>query len=562
MNKDVIYIEPEDDITDILTSIKNSKSKIVALVPPKKTGVLRSAVNFKLLARTAKESTKAIVLVTADSALLKLAAIAGIPVAKNLQSKPEIPMNVDSVDRPKATDSDVIDGKEAAAIAKTEKKATRADEESAIESVDLGEDELNDDGENGDKKKSKKKSVVPNFDKYRKFIIAGAIALVLIIGFLVWALVFAPSAKIMVSVRTTVRPFSETISFTTDANKQDPSDGVFLLESHKLPRQSSVEFEATGEVDRGNKAAGTLTLVRIAITPTGAIEIPAGTKFTRGDLSYVSTEKATLRAVTDSDCNGSILTGCTSLKPTITADVRVTAEAAGEKYNIAASTSGWISTGGGYTISGSAMTGGTTRMAKVVSASDVTRAKEKLSSVSNTEGRAELTDEFPVGLIAITASFKTESEDPVATPAIGEEVEDGVTPKLVAKTTFSMFGVDRVRIKEYIEDRTKQAIAGESGQVVYSTGVSDDAEENKAFIESFREAGGAYTARLKSNTKIGPEVTDQMVIDKSLGRKVGEVQSLLKSIDGISKVEIKTSFFWVTSVPNNINKVSVEITVE
>ena len=34
MNKDVIYIEPEDDITDIIAKIENSKEKIVALVPP------------------------------------------------------------------------------------------------------------------------------------------------------------------------------------------------------------------------------------------------------------------------------------------------------------------------------------------------------------------------------------------------------------------------------------------------------------------------------------------------------------------------------------------------
>ena len=50
MNKDVIYIEPEDDITDIITKIENSKEKIVALVPPKKAGVFRSAVNIKLMA--------------------------------------------------------------------------------------------------------------------------------------------------------------------------------------------------------------------------------------------------------------------------------------------------------------------------------------------------------------------------------------------------------------------------------------------------------------------------------------------------------------------------------
>ena len=52
MNKDVIYIEPEDDITDIISKIENSKEKIVALVPPKKTGILRSIVNIKLITKS------------------------------------------------------------------------------------------------------------------------------------------------------------------------------------------------------------------------------------------------------------------------------------------------------------------------------------------------------------------------------------------------------------------------------------------------------------------------------------------------------------------------------
>jgi hypothetical protein len=47
-----------------------------------------------------------------------------------------------------------------------------------------------------------------------------------------------------------------------------------------------------------------------------------------------------------------------------------------------------------------------------------------------------------------------------------------------------------------------------------------------------------------------------------LGRKKGEVQSLLKSINGVSLVTVDTSFFWVTSVPNDTNKVTVDITVE
>lgn len=90
MNKDVIYIDVEDDITAIISKVKSSKEKIVALVPPKRVGVLQSAVNLRLLQRTATQSDKRIVLITNNQALAALSAAASIPVAKNLQSKPEL----------------------------------------------------------------------------------------------------------------------------------------------------------------------------------------------------------------------------------------------------------------------------------------------------------------------------------------------------------------------------------------------------------------------------------------------------------------------------------------
>jgi hypothetical protein len=55
MNKDVIYIDVEDDITAIIGKVKGAKEKIVALVPPKRIGVLQSAVNLRLIARAAKQ---------------------------------------------------------------------------------------------------------------------------------------------------------------------------------------------------------------------------------------------------------------------------------------------------------------------------------------------------------------------------------------------------------------------------------------------------------------------------------------------------------------------------
>ena len=58
MQKDVIYIDTEDDITAIIGKVKAAKAKIVALVPPKRIGAIQSAVNLKLVHRAAEQALR------------------------------------------------------------------------------------------------------------------------------------------------------------------------------------------------------------------------------------------------------------------------------------------------------------------------------------------------------------------------------------------------------------------------------------------------------------------------------------------------------------------------
>jgi hypothetical protein len=96
-------------------------------------------------------------------------------------------------------------------------------------------------------------------------------------------------------------------------------------------------------------------------------------------------------------------------------------------------------------------------------------------------------------------------------------------------------------------------LGGDDTQEIYDTGIDN------AFFESFQNSNNDSSAKLKTKTKTGPRVTDEMIREKSLGKKTGEVQSLLKSIKGVSKVDIDTSFFFVTTVPNDTNKVEINI---
>jgi len=108
-SKETVYVDIDDEITNIVDKVKGSQHKIVALVLPKRATVLQSIVNMKLLKRAAEQSKKNIVLITSEAGLLPLAGAVGLYVAKTLQSKPAIPPIPDRGDSGEVSEIDEDD---------------------------------------------------------------------------------------------------------------------------------------------------------------------------------------------------------------------------------------------------------------------------------------------------------------------------------------------------------------------------------------------------------------------------------------------------------------------
>lgn len=589
MNKDVIYIEPEDDITDIIAKVKNAKTKIVALVPPKKAGVLRSVVNFKLIAKTALQHNKTVVLISTDENLVKFAQSVKMPVAKSLSSKPQLATDDETEFGDADEESDIIEEEPEAetSTSKPEKKDVKSDHEKShkddkkaeatkvkkSEEV-VTEDEIDEEADT-DKKVAKKKSnqKVPNIKKYRTQIIIGSVFAVIMVVVLIWAFAFAPAAKVIVHVRTSDQGFSETIKLTTDQDKEDIDAGIFYMEEKAIEKTASADFEATGEVDKGTKASGTLTVKRtspVSIVGNGrdAITIPVGTKFTYNGLTYVSTAASTLRAVDGKDFDTDTCKVSTSLVATcdlskdVTTTVKIEAIENGDKYNMGAVNSGWTASISGATpTSSAAISGGSSKIVKIVSKDDLVAAEENLDITGESDAKKELIDENSDDAIVIKSSFNIENGQLSSSPALGEEVNGDTKPKVTKKTTYKVYTVSRDAVSQYIEKTVEEGL-GDDTRTVYATGAGKDEEKVIAFFESYKNNNGEYTAKLKSTVKIGPRVTPEMISEKILGQKVGQVRTMLTSINGVADVEINRSYFWVTKIPSDINKVEIEITVD
>lgn len=552
MNKDVIYIDVEDDITAIIGKVKDAKEKIVALVPPKRIGVLQSAVNLRLLARAATQAEKRLVLITSNAALGALASAAQVPVAKNLQSKPELAeiaaLDVDNGE-------DVIDGAQlpVGELAKT------ADSSDALEAVTPASFAINDalrenaaeepttratppaPGQALKKPKAKSGIKVPNFNKFRKKLVLIIGAGVLLVAFLIWAIFFAAHATVIITARTTD---SSANAKVTLGDALDTSASANTLKSvvQSTKKDASVEFEPTGKKDVGDKASGTMKLTRTSVS-SNAISVPAGTSFSSGNYTFVSTQDATL---------GGTTVGPGGIQQD-SATVSVQATQLGDDYNLSARS--YNSSVSGIDAEGSDMSGGSKKTVTVVSADDVQKATAQLAQEDSDDMKKQLTSQFDDNYVVIDETFKVDRGDPQSDPAVGKEVSSGKA-KLTSNVTYSLSGVAQSDVSKYLDDYFKDQLNGTNDQRVYDNGAKGVSFTNIA------SADDGFTANLVATAKIGPKIDDNAIKNLAKGKRYGEIQSSIETIQGVDNVDIKFWPFWVSVAPNDTKKISVQFNLD
>lgn len=595
MNKDVIYIEPEEDITDVISKIEGSKSKIVALVPPKKSGVFRSIVNIKLITKSASGLDKTAVLVTTDPSIIKLAAATKIPVTKDLQTAPEIPEMDEEI-----TETETVDVDEEAEVDDEKVDEEEISEEIEEEDEEVKDDILEDDSEDiteeddkkgseddskatsrednkkepKDRTKSAKKlekglnkltasdnPVLKWIGTHKKADIGIGVGLILLIFIAIWAFAIAPAVSITLELETSTGNFSENVTFTQTLSDEKIEEGKFYIEEKKSENKTEVEFEATGEKNVGDKASGTIKVSHFFPVDGegGTVAIKNGATFTNSGLVFTVTEGANISwdgdvTTAEKDCENYSASdkkwksaGCK-----VSVSVKVVANDSGTKYNISSTSSGWSSSVAGLdVISNSAMTGGSDKTVTVVQQSDIDKALSSLSSDNESSNREKLLDSLGDDQFAITSSYKQTASDPVSSPKVGEEVAEGKKAKLTVTTTDTIFVMDETKLKEFIKEKAKL----QEGYKIY--------EMNDPFIENFTKVESGYIGKLKTSYIAGSTITENEVVETVKGKGIGTAKrDLSDNFSGIKTITFDTSVPWVTSVPSNTEKITVKINVK
>ncbi|MET0779272.1 MAG: hypothetical protein ABWY71_00400 [Candidatus Saccharimonadales bacterium] len=563
-NKDVVYIDVDEEITGIIEKVRGSHSKIVALVLPKRATVLQSIVNMKLLKRSADESKKNMVLITAEAGLLPLAGSVGIHVAKSLQSKPEVPDAPDrgdnkpeDVDEPGADDEALQD--EGEPVDKNLPVGELAGAAAVEDTIELDDDDgdaeadvsgsVGTTGAGGilkpGKTKKDKKLKIPNFNRFRVLIIVACVAFVGLIVLAFFCLTVMPKATIAIKTDSQALTSSTVINLkVAPETKLDTKESIVPAKSQLVQKTVTQQAPATGSQNNGAKATGKVTL-SMKDCSTDQATVPSGSGITSGGFVFITQQAATLSSVKVAGvCKNSTYPSLSS------ATVDVIAQKAGAGYNLASGatyTVPGISTVSG---SGSAMSGGTDDIIKIVLQADIDAAAQKIAATDTAPIKEELkTDLVNVNQFPLVETFTTAAPETKTSVNAGDTA-DAVTVTQTIK--YTMLGVNKEDLKKIVAEDVSTKIDPKK-QSILNYGIDD-----AVFGVQGTPDGGA-TLTMQAEVVAGPDLHADDLKKQVAGKKANDAKEIIKQNPGVKEVDVHYSPFWVSSIPGKTSKITITI---
>lgn len=555
--KDVIYIDIDDEITAIIDKVRSSEHKIIALVLPKRAAVMQSIVNMKLLKRTAEEAKKHIVLITNEASLLPLAGTVGLHVAKTPQSRPEIPATaaaagissgIDDEDDAEVALEPELDARKPVgeyAARAASPIAAPADDDDTIEldNADEPAPSAATPAAAAPKPKKDKKLMVPDFNKFRLALGLGIVAVVLLGVGLFMGLVVMPKATVAIKTDSSAIRTSTDVTFKTNAREVDTDAAIIPAVSQEIQKTQTQQVEATGSLNKGEKAGGEITITNCS---SSAVSLPAGTGFSTDGLTFISA-KAVNVPKSSYDFTGGGFKCMNNGK----AKVNVVAQKAGTNYNITARDYSIANSPENVKATGSAMSGGTDVVVKIVQQSDIDNAKQKITSQDTSSIKQELKQALSAkDLYALTDTL-TAGPDPETTTSVPAGTEADVVT-VTQKTTYTMLGAKEDDIKKLIAAEVNRKI-DEDKQTILDYGL------DQAVFKIQNQQDESSLVTMQVTSVAGSDLNLDEIKKQVAGKKANDAKQIIGNYPGVTAVDVTYSPFWVSSIPKKTSKITVTV---
>jgi len=523
--KDIIYLEHDAEVTEAVEKLKAAEGDTVRLVVPGRSNLLQSVVNLKLLKRAADQQKLDLVLVTSDKTAMVLAGKLGLAVAKNVKSAAHVVAG-----EPEPTHSPLVEVDEA-----SESKAD-TDDTLPVHHFDADETDVAKEAKKlnaGKKSGALRGGKVPNYNKFQlALVIGGAIVLFLLFGWLATAFLQTATVKVQATAETKAVSTSFILSPTQNGAT------TVLARSLELSKDLTQSYQATGQVDKGTKASGTITLKNCEDSDSRFL--PAGSKLTTSGKQFITNAAVTIP-------DGSFSGGGTVCKSD-TASVTVSATENGDSYNFSAASFVVTGLSGKFNASGTTA-GGVSKKVTVVTQADIDGAQKTAVDTAKATALVELKDKARSSQRVFDDSLQVAVTSSTPAPIADAEATSG---SLTLKVKYTVFAAEKADIEALIKVSLKDQLP--VGAEVLDSGI-DTAEYTLT-----KATKTDFTYGLKTTAFTGQPIDKDKLAKLIAGKAKKEVSSIAQGFPNVSGATVD-SWPLVSNMPLNASNIKIEVRV-
>lgn len=570
--KKILYIDIDDEITQVYDRIKNLKIRDIYIVVPARAVLFQSVVNLKILKRKALDLDKNISLITNDRIGIHLANQAEITVYDRIE-EPKEKSKIDKILRPELRLSPL----QAFSNPKLQENPTRLPKKK-ISIFELVRRSKSDDAtivtklqRRWEKRKQRSLVLFPTNRRAMTGLIALSAILLLAISYIT-----LPGATIYLTPKMNVLEMSVNITFA-DATKNSielSSHPPHTLASYPVSMtiKKILVYNSSGQIFRGTNSSGKITIINEsnhewALKPRTRFQTAEGLVYRTS--TFIAIPPATPE-------------GFGTVEVSVTADeIDANGQAIGERGNIQPTSfflPGLSETSRTqlYGKNNQPFAGGTTIVIHKVTKEDIEAAKEKAKkeivdsaapelkkyvttmNAQNGTSLKILADDV-VGNVAIKIS------DPrvfVATDLAEKQIE---TFEVSSELDISGVAYNQNELLNILKSELKLRKSPEKRLVTI--------DENSVYYRVFetnedtQKIKVTATIKGKEEYEINPDAVNgarliQKITEHILGKNVEEAKTFIQNLPEINKVEIKTWPVWAPTIPKVINNIDVKIVKE
>jgi len=508
MEEQRIFLQPDDEITDVIDKLEKTEKDIVVLIIPKSAIIMQSIINLKLLKRKAEDLNKRLAIVTDSSWGRKLIEKVGISVYRKAK-----------IDK----------------ITKTEKKRKVADE--TKERFPLALDDQ-------DKLEEKTEPEQPSISFTKKsawtkwFLIFCLVIVILVGGVL--AFIYLPKATINIKLKAETEAKSFPIVIKDTKNLKNNQVAGELVETTAKVVDN---FDATGKKEIGGLASGRVIVYNYWSSDSQLLV--KNTRFIHNTSGKVFNTSSSVTVPGTTVVEGQTVAG--------TAIVTIQAAEKGESYNVAASrfTIPGLPTVKQQKIYGETETGisgGFQKEVLVVSKSDYDSAKAKLAKELESKAIEQFQSEI-AGRTMLEEKIEKIIQD-TTVPAIGQEA--GSFKLTLQKKIIAMVYSET----EYL-DKIKEKFDGKISQE-RELSLDGLAKRIKITKSQFDLKPKSVTLSLKINGLTIPKLEQDILLASLINKRETEAEKYLIGYSQIQDADVELWPFWSNRVTDHQNRVIFE----